>query len=206
MRCRLKRADGPQASPSALPTVTCAIFRLRAMARVLTPAHGAAASPLILYAWTTPRSPPRCPPEQSGESYGGRLSRVTQLRGSDLMHRSRAHRNSDQLPAGMTGHFASESVTFGPESALGLVFGCGCALERRCGACGQSPLPVESRGTRCFPNSPGSSDQSPSPRRASMEPWTASSASSASMRTRHWPHWLSDCDSGGGSRRRGTPT
>ena len=54
---------------------------------------------------------------------------------------------------------------------------------------------VKSRGPLCFPSSvygkawspPGSSVQSPRPCSASMEPWTASSASSASMWTRHRP-------------------
>ena len=42
------------------------------------------------------------------EFHGGRLSRVTQLRGSDLMHRSGAYRKSDQHPAGITDHFPPE--------------------------------------------------------------------------------------------------
>ena len=42
-----------------------------------------------------------------------RLSRVIQLRDSGPLHRCGAYRGSDQLPAGITDHFASESVIMG---------------------------------------------------------------------------------------------
>ena len=61
------------------------------------PRHGAAAGPLVLYAWTTPCSPPRVLPENPGGSHDERLSRVAQLRGSDPLRRSSAHLKSDHF-------------------------------------------------------------------------------------------------------------